>query len=144
MPAEALMSELSLRTTLSLSLGIALAASALVGCKKDEAPPPLPSAAPAPAPTPTEELTLVPEVPAVVDAGEDAAVKKGTGTGQSLAKCCAALASNAELAPEPNKTYMKAAAATCSGAVAAGQSQGAVLAMVSAALKGAGMPASCK
>lgn len=132
------------RTTLSLSLGIALAASAFVGCKKDEAPPPLPSAAPAPAPTPTEELTLVPEVPAVVDAGEDAGPKKTGGGGQSLAKCCAALASNAELAPEPNKTYLKAAAATCSGAVAAGQSQGAVLSMVSAALKGAGMPASCK
>lgn len=137
------MSELSLRTTLSLSLGITLAASAFVGCKKDEAPPPLPSAAPAPAPTPTEELTLVPEVPAVVDAGEDAGKKTGGG-GQSLSKCCSALASNAELAPEPNKTYMKAAAATCSGAVAAGQSQGAILAMVSAALKGAGMPASCK
>jgi hypothetical protein len=135
---------LSLRTTLSLGLGIALATSAFVGCKKDEAPPPLPSAAAAPAPTPTEELTLVPEVPAVVDAGDDAGAKKGTGSGQSLSKCCAALASNAELAPEPNKTYMKTAAAVCSGAAAAGQTQGAALSMISAALKGAGMPASCK
>jgi hypothetical protein len=86
---------------------------------------------------------VLPEV-VVVDAGTDAAVKTGGG-GQSLAKCCSALASNAELAPEPNKTYMKTAAAACSGAVAGGQSQGAVLAAVNAALKGViSAPATCK
>jgi hypothetical protein len=117
------------------------------GCKKEEPPPPMPSAAPAPTPTPTEPLTLVPETP-VVDAGpEDAgAVHHGTGSsgGAGLAKCCAALASNAALAPSPNKEYLQAAAQACSIAVGAGASNAAVLATVQGALKGAGLPASCK
>jgi hypothetical protein len=87
----------------------------------------------------------VPEVAAVPDAGEpDAGKKVGTGGGQSLAKCCAALASNAALAPEPNKGYLMAAAQACSVAVGAGASNAAVLAAVSGALRGAGMPGSCK
>ena len=77
-------------------------------------------------------------------AGAEAGAKKGPG-GHSLAKCCAALASNAELAPEPNKTYLKAAAAPSESAVAAGQSPSAVLAAVNAALKGVvGTPVTCR
>jgi hypothetical protein len=131
-----------------VGFGLILAATigSYTGCKKDEPPPPMPSAAPAPTPTPTEPLTLVPETP-VVDAGAedaDAGHKSGTGGGQSLARCCAALNSNAELAPEPNKSYLKAAAQACSIAVGAGASNAAVLSAVQGALRGAGMPASCK
>jgi hypothetical protein len=141
---------MSQRFSLLTPVGLGALLSALVGaytgCKKDEPPPPMPSAAPAPTPTPTEPLALVPEDAAVpIDAGDDAdAGKKGTGSGQSLAKCCAALASNAALAPSPNKEYLLAAAQACSIAVGAGQSNAAVLSAVSGALKGAGMPASCK
>ncbi len=141
---------MSQRFSLLTPAGLGVLLSALIGaytgCKKDEPPPPMPSAAPAPAPTPTEALTLVPEDAAVpVDAGDDAdAGKKTGGGGQSLAKCCAALASNAALAPSPNKEYLLAAAQACSIAVGAGQSNSAVLSAVSGALKGAGMPGSCK
>lgn len=132
-------------TPVGLGLLLALGVVAATGCKKDEPPPPLPSAAPTPTPTPTAALTLVPEVAAVPDAGEpDAGKKTGTGGGSSLKNCCAALASNAALAPEPNKGYLLAAAQACSIAVGAGQSNAAVLAAVSGALRGAGMPASCK
>jgi hypothetical protein len=132
-------------TPVGLGLLLALGVTAATGCKKDEPPPPLPSAAPAPTPTPTAALTLVPEVAAVPDAGEpDAGKKVGTGGGQSLKNCCAALASNAALAPEPNKGYLLAAAQACSIAVGAGASNAAVLAAVSGALRGAGMPGSCK
>jgi hypothetical protein len=131
-----------------MSLGLILAAvvGGYTGCKKDEPPPPMPSAAPAPTPTPTEALQLVPEAP-IVDAGAedaDAGKKVGGGGGQSLAKCCAALASNAALAPSPNKEYLQAAAQACSIAVGAGASNAAVLSAVQGALRGAGMPASCK
>ena len=132
-------------TPVTVGLILAATVGGYTGCKKDEPPPPMPSAAPAPTPTPTEPLQLVPEAP-IVDAGvEDAdAGHKTGGGGQSLAKCCAALASNAALAPEPNKSYMLAAAQACSVAVGAGASNAAVLAAVSGALKGAGMPGSCK
>lgn len=127
------------------ALIVAAVVGGYTGCKKEEPPPPMPSAAPAPTPTPTEPLTLVPETP-LVDAGAaDAATPKKVGTGgSSLAKCCSALASNAALAPEPNKTYLNAAAQACSVAVGAGASNAAVLAAVQGALRGAGMPASCK
>jgi hypothetical protein len=134
-----------LRATSSLSFAAALALSAFAGCKcsEDTPPPPLPATPPAPPPV-QEEIQIVPEAQPIVDAGDDAAAKKSS-SGPSLAKCCSALASNAELAPEPNKTYLKTAAATCSAAVAAGQSQSAVLAGVNAALKGVvGTPATCK
>ncbi|HEX6274523.1 MAG TPA: acyltransferase [Polyangiaceae bacterium] len=139
---------MSERFSLLTPLGLGLVATALLagftGCKKDEPPPPLPSAAPAPTPTPTEQLTLVPEdAGAPVDAGDDAGKKTG-GSGQSMAKCCAALASNAALAPSPNKEYMLAAAQACNVAVGAGQGAPAVLAAVQGALRGAGMPAACK
>jgi len=136
----------SLLTPVGLGVLLSTLLGAYTGCKKDEPPPPMPSAAPAPTPTPTEALALVPEVP-IVDAGADdadAGKKTGTGTGQSLAKCCAALASNAALAPSPNKEYLQGAAQACSIAVGAGASNAAVLAAVSGALRGAGMPASCK
>lgn len=135
----------SLRVISKLYLAVALATSPVAGCKcsDDAPPPPLPATPPAPPPT-QEEIKVVPQAPTVVDAGEDAAARKAP-SGQSLAKCCAALASNADLAPEPNKTYLKTAAATCSAAVAAGQSQSAVLAGVNAALKGVvAAPATCK
>ena len=140
---------MSERFSLLTPLGLGLVATALLagytGCKKDEPPPPLPSAAPAPTPTPTEQLTLVPEdAGAPVDAGDDADAGKPKGSGQSMAKCCAALASNAALAPSPNKEYMLAAAQACSAAVGAGQGAPAVLAVVQGALRGAGMPAACK
>jgi hypothetical protein len=135
----------SLLTPLGLGLVVTAALAGYTGCKKDEPPPPLPSAAPAPTPTPTEQLTLVPEdAGAPVDAGDDAAAGKKPGGGQSMAKCCAALASNAALAPSPNKEYMIAAAQACSAAVGAGQGAPAVLAVVQGALRGAGMPAACK
>lgn len=133
-------------TPVTVGLILAATVGGYTGCKKDEPPPPMPSAAPAPTPTPTEALQLVPEAP-IVDAGAedaDAGKKAGGGGGQSLAKCCAALASNAALAPEPNKSYMLAAAQACSVAVGAGASNAAVLAAVQGALKGAGMPGSCK
>ena len=140
---------MSQRFSLLTPVGLGVLLSALVGaytgCKKDEPPPPLPSAAPTPPAPPPEPLALVPEDASIPDAGEDAdAGKKVGGSGQSLAKCCAALASNAALAPSPNKEYLQAAAQACSIAVGAGQSNGAVLAAVSGALRGAGMPASCK
>jgi hypothetical protein len=140
---------MSQRFSLLTPVGLGALLSALVGaytgCKKDEPPPPMPSAAPAPTPTPTEPLALVPEDAAVpIDAGDDADAGRRTGSGQTLAKCCAALASNAALAPSPNKEYLLAAAQACSIAVGAGQSNAAVLSAVSGALKGAGMPASCK
>jgi hypothetical protein len=135
----------SLITPVGLGVLLSAVVGAYTGCKKDEPPPPLPSASPAPAPTPQEPLALVPEDAAVPeDAGADADAGKKTGSGQSLAKCCAALASNAALAPSPNKEYLQAAAQACSIAVGAGQSNAAVIAAVSGALRGAGMPASCK
>jgi hypothetical protein len=135
----------SLLTPLGLGLVVTAALAGYTGCKKDEPPPPLPSAAPAPTPTPTEPLTLVPEdAGAPLDAGDDADAGKRGGSGQSMAKCCAALASNAALAPSPNKEYMLAAAQACNVAVGAGQGNAAVMSAVQGALRGAGMPAACK
>jgi hypothetical protein len=134
----------SLLTPIGLGLVVTATLAGFTGCKKDEPPPPLPSAAPAPTPTPTEPLALVPEdAGAPIDAG-DADAGKRVGSGQSMSKCCAALASNAALAPSPNKEYMLAAAQACNVAVGAGQGAPAVLAAVQGALRGAGMPAACK
>jgi hypothetical protein len=135
-------------TPLGAGLLLAAVLAGYTGCKKEEPPPPMPTAAPAPTPTPTEPLTLVPETP-VVDAGPEVPDAgphhAGTGGGgTSLAKCCAALNSNAALAPSPNKEYLQAAAQACSIAVGAGASNAAVLAAVQGALRGAGMPTSCK
>jgi hypothetical protein len=134
----------SLLTPLGLGLVVTTLAAGYAGCKKDEPPPPLPSAAPAPTPTPTEQLTLVPEDAGAVDAGDDADAGKRTGTGTSMASCCNALASNANLAPSPNKEILLTAAGICKGAVGAGQGNAQVLAAVQGALRGIGMPAACK
>ena len=135
----------SLLTPLGLGLVVTATLAAYTGCKKDEPPPPLPSAAPAPTPTPTEQLTLVPEdAGAPVDAGEDADAGKKTGPGVSMAKCCAALESSANLAPSPNKEIVLTAAGLCKGAVGAGQSSAQVTAVVQGALRGLGMPTACK
>ncbi len=132
---------------LAIAIAIALPLPLLAGgCKEDEPPPPLPSAAPEPA-APTQDLTLVVEEP-VVDAGADAGpAKKYTGTAKpkgNLANCCAALNQNAANAPEPTATYMKQAAATCSMLVGQGQGEAVIAAAVSAALKGASIPAACQ
>lgn len=122
-----------------------LALVAAAGCKKDEPPPPLPappSAAPAAEVAPIE---LVPEEIPVPSASATAqTVKPGGGSASSLKKCCSALTQNAANAPEPNKTYMLQAAAVCNGAVGAGQASGAAFGAISAALRGAGIPAACK
>lgn len=124
------------------------------GCKKDEPPPPLPSAAPAP--TPAAPVQLAPEDagPDVYDAGsvEDAAAdaadsgKKLTGSASAsgLKRCCAALQQNAASAPPPTNVYMLQAAAVCNAAVAAGKDKNSVLGALSGALRGAGLPASCR
>ena len=135
----------SLLTPFGLGLLVVALTGGYAGCKKDEPPPPLPSAAPAPTPTPTEQLTLVPEdAGEPVDAGDDAAPKRTGGGAQTMMKCCQALASNAALAPSPNKEYLLAAAQACQIAVGAGQGNAAVLSAISGALRGAGMPAACK
>ncbi len=130
-------------------LAIAVVASlpllaALGGCKEDEAPPPLPAPTPQPSATATD-LVLVAEEP-VIDAGVDAGTTKGKYTGKkaSLGACCSALSQNAENAPEPTATYMKQAAATCQMLVGQGQGQAMIVSAVSAALKGAQLPAACK
>jgi hypothetical protein len=134
----------SLLTPLGLGLVVTTLAAGYAGCKKDEPPPPLPSAAPAPTPTPTEQLTLVPEDAGAVDAGDDADAGRKLGPGTSMAKCCAALTSNANLAPSPNKEILLGAAAACSAAVGAGAGNAQVLSAVQGALRGLGMPAACK
>ncbi len=127
-----------------VGLSVLVTALATWSCEKDEPPPPLPSAAPAPTPPPQVDLTIV-EEDAAVDAAEDAKkVGKGGGGGGSLGACCAALEQNAANAPEPNATYMRSAALACRSAAAAGQTQGAALAAIRAALQTAGMPTACK
>jgi hypothetical protein len=89
-------------------------------------------------------VLTIQEEDAAVDAEEDA---KKTGTGRpatSLGACCSALEQNAANAPEPNATYMRSAALACKSAAAAGQTQGAALATIRAALQTAGMPTACK
>ena len=107
----------SLAVTLVGLLGLALA----VGCEEDEAPPPLPAATAAPAPT--EAVILMPEEEAPIDAGEEKPKKYVGGKAApkaSLKACCAALQQNAQNAPEPTKTYMTSAAATCNALVIQG------------------------
>ena len=126
-----------------VALGWLIAAGLVApSCKKDEPPPPLPSATPEP-----EQEVALPML-AEEDAGEpDAdAAKKATGPykpGGSLKACCAALAQNAASATPPTNTYMMAAAGICQGAVAGGNTAGAIPAIRNA-LRGANMPAACK
>jgi hypothetical protein len=113
-------------------------------CQRDDPPPPL-----APPPTPdaqSEPVVLV--IDAGPDATEDADAEAGKPKigrpGPSMKACCAALAQNAENAPEPTKSYMKTAAAACYGAVAQNKDNAAILAIVRGALGGAGLPAACR
>jgi hypothetical protein len=125
-------------------LGLLLVAFApLSACEKDEPPPPLPSAAPA-ATTAAEPLVLEPEPePTTPEPEAEAPKKKGGAPAANFAKCCAALRQNAENSPEPNKTYMVQAAATCDALVGAGQATSAIQSAVRGALRGAQMPAGC-
>jgi hypothetical protein len=68
-----------------------------------------------------------------------------TGGPQSLQKCCAALASNGNLAPSPNKERLLGAAAVCSASEKRGANKTATLAAIQGALGGAAtLPASCR
>jgi hypothetical protein len=134
----------SLITPIALGLLVPIVLTAYTGCKKDEPPPPLPSAAPTAEPSAPLQLVVEDSGP---DADADAEAGKPTGPykpAASLKACCAALAQNAENAPEPTKSYMKTAAAGCYGAVAQGKDKGSILAIVRGALGGAGMPAACR
>lgn len=133
-------------TPVVLGLLLPVAGAFYGGCKKkDEPPPPLPSAAPAPAPA--APLQLAPE-----DAGVDAPVEAETAKkhvghyvpASSFSKCCAALLQNSKSAPPPTSIYMAQAAAACSAAVAAGKQKNSIMAAIQGALRGAGMPASCR
>lgn len=117
----------------------------VVGCKKEEPPPPLPSAAPV-VTAPPQPLQLKVEDAAVPPPAESAEAPKKTGGGHAggLGPCCAALAQNATMAPEPNKTYMLQAAALCQALAAQGKDKAAIGGMLMSALRGAGMPTSCK
>ena len=129
---------------ISICVVLPLLMATLVSCEKDEPPPPLPAAPPVASPAPQAELTIQ-EEDAAVDAEDEP--KKGTGKGRpggSLGACCSALEQNAANAPEPNASYMRSAALACRSAAAAGQTQGAALAAIRAALQTAGMPTACK
>ena len=124
---------------LSCALGSTLAA-----CKKDEPPPPLPepkaveTAAEAPLELKPEDAGApVKEKPAVT---KSSGVRKASG----LAQCCAALRQNATSAPPPTKDYMLYAAGVCDMAAAQGKDKASAVGVITAALKGAGMPAACK
>ncbi|MEO6601077.1 MAG: acyltransferase [Polyangiaceae bacterium] len=122
----------------SVLLGVLLSSLGSAGCKKDEPPPPLPSAAPAAVPTPTAPLELAPEEPVAV-AGAPAVKATGGAPAQSLSKCCAAMLQNAASAPEPTKTTLTNAAATCTAMVKAGQGAQTIANF----LKGFGIPVTC-
>lgn len=124
-------------------LSFSAAAGLLIACEKDEAPPPLPSTTPAPNP-PQAKIDIAEEPPAEVQPDEP---KQGGGKGSSargLLVCCDALEQNAANAPQPNASYMQSAAGVCRSAAAAGQTQGAALAAIRAALQTAGMPSACQ
>jgi hypothetical protein len=132
-------------TTKRLVVAMAfLAPMALFGCKEEAAPPPLPTAT-ATAPAAAEPvLVLEQDEP---DAGLDAGTPKVGGPGKpaaSMKACCAALAQNAETAPEQTATYMRQAAAICSAMVAQGQAGAVVLGAVRGAMQGAQLPGGCR
>lgn len=115
-------------------------------CQKDDPPPPLPTSTSDAASEPVETvLEAGSDVVDATDADADAKPpKKGGAPTSGLKPCCDALASNAENAPEPTKSYMKTAAAACHSAVAQGQDKNAILSVIRSTLRGAGLPASCK
>lgn len=120
-----------------LGVLVSVAASS-AGCKKDEPPPPLPSAAPVATPVAPPVELQAEEVPSA--APVESAKKVGTGApAQSLAKCCSAMLQNAASAPEPTKTTLTNAAATCSAMVKAGQGANAIAGF----LRTFGVPVTC-
>ncbi len=132
-------------TTTRLVVALAfLAPLAAIGCKEDAPPPPLPTST-ATAPAPAESVfVLEKDEP---DAGVDAGAPKVGGPGKpaaSMKACCAALAQNAENAPEPTAGYMRQAAAICNAMVAQGQGGAIVTGAIRGALQGAALPAGCR
>jgi len=133
-------------------LPIMVLSVAETGCgnkKEDEVPPPV-SAAPPPTPTPSAAPTPAPIVPEedagapVVDAGTDAKpVVAGGGASATIAKCCAALQSNANSAPPEQKGAYLAAASACNGLKGTPVAQQA-FAQIRAFLAGAKMPGACQ
>jgi hypothetical protein len=129
-------------------IGVALSLTLVGGCDKcerDKAPPPLDP--PATPDAQSEPIVLAIEAGDdgdAADADAEAGKKPVVGGGASMKACCAALAQNAENAPEPTKSYMKTAAAGCYAAVAQGKDKGSIVAIVRGALGGAGMPAACR
>ena len=120
---------------------LAMALAAAPGCKKDEPPPPLPE--PKVVETAEKPLELKPEdagAPVQEKAPPKAGVRKPSGLGQ----CCAALRQNAASAPEPTKGYMLYAASACDMAATQGKDKASIVGQLTAALKGAGLPADCK
>lgn len=121
---------------------LVLALAVVPGCKKDEPPPPLPEP-PKTVETAEKPLELKPE-----DAGapvqEKAPPKPTARKPSGIAQCCAALRQNAASAPEPTKGYMLYAASACDMAAAQGKDKSSIMGQLTAALKGAGLPADCK
>jgi hypothetical protein len=112
------------RTAFGLALLVLLAGGLIAGCKceKDD-PPPIPTAAPDP-PKPDVHVIVPPEEDAAEEIPDASDAGKQPGTAgspaASLLRCCAAINQNAENAPEPTKSLMKQAAATCSAAAKQG------------------------
>ena len=125
------------------ALGWCAALATGVGaCRKDEPPPPLPpTATPTAAPTPNS--IVIEAEDASLPPAPSASVTRGVPRPPSFSKCCAALLQNASLAPEPNRTYLNAAANLCSSMVLAGKSGPSIISAVQGLLRGAGMPAAC-
>jgi hypothetical protein len=128
--------------TLLVPSGILVLAVTAAGCKEEiPPPPPLPPAESAQAPA---TLELKPVDAAMPEEEEEKPTGKGGAKSGGLAPCCAALAQNSTMAPEPTKTYMVQAAALCQAAAAQGQDKAVAMGMILGALKGAGIPTACK
>lgn len=125
------------------ALGWLLLGAGVGACKKDEPPPPLP--APKAVETAEAPLELKPEDAGAPVEVKPAATKSGGGQKSgSLQACCAALRQNAVNAPEPTKGYMLYAAGACDLAAAQGKDKSSAVAIITSALKGAGLPTACK
>jgi hypothetical protein len=133
------------KTSLASFCRVALWSVLVLGsaaCRKDEPPPPLP------APKPVEAVAEAPLELQPEDAGAPVvpkpAPKSGASKSGSLTACCAALRQNSASAPEPTKGYMLYAAGACDLAAAQGKDKASAVGVITAALKGAGLPVACK